>query len=402
MTVRSLRSPSARLAALVGSDKAGGYVLMGAAALALVLANSPAAGVYFAALEAKLGPLSTLHWINDALMAVFFLLVGLEIKREILEGQLSSPARMALPGIAALGGVIAPALIYLALNRADPVAARGWAVPTATDIAFVLGIVAMLGPRVPPTLKVLLTAIAILDDLVAIAVIALFYSAGIAVIPLALAGLILLTLIGLNRFGVKALWPYLLLGIALWVFVLQSGIHATLAGVALAFTIPAQSLHRLEHALHRPVGLIIVPIFGLANAGVSLGGIGFAAMAGGVPLGVALGLLLGKQFGIFGAILAAVRLGIAPKPAGASLRQLYGCSLLCGIGFTMSLFIGQLAFPTPELVDQTKIGVLGGSIVAALLGTLVLLQSPAGAGGGRVAGTAAGGLDRPNKPRTTT
>ena len=358
---------------------------MAAAALALVVANSPLAGAYDAALHAYFGPasaglrLSVLHWINDGLMAGFFLLVGLEIKREVLEGELSTPASRVLPTVAALGGVIVPAAIFLALNGADPDRARGWAIPSATDIAFALGVLALAGPRVPVSLKVLLTAIAIIDDLAAIVIIAVAYTAQLNVLMLVGAGGVLAALFILNRMRVTALWPYLLLGVGLWWLVLQSGVHATLAGVALAMAIPLQGkgddespLHRLEHNLHWPVAFLIVPVFGFANAGLSLAGVTLATVLAPVPLGVALGLFLGKQVGVFATAAVAIRMGWAELPEGATLAQVWGVAVLCGVGFTMSLFIGNLAFADAALVEATRIGVLGGSLAAAVLGLAIL------------------------------
>lgn len=391
------RRPLSLLRRFLDQEAAGGYVLMAAAALALLVANSALGPLYFAALETKLGgsigPVelkeTLLHWINDGLMAVFFLLVGLEIKREILDGQLRGVSRIMLPGIAALGGMVAPALIYLAINAGNAETLRGWAIPAATDIAFALGILSLLGPRVPTALKIFLTALAILDDLGAIAIIAIAYTSDLDVTALIVSAVLLAVLIGLNLLRVRHLSPYLILGAVLWYFVLKSGVHATLAGVALALTIPLHArpgaaddlanspLHRLEHALHRPVSFFIVPIFGFANAGLSFAGLGLSALLDPVPLGVALGLFLGKQIGVFGAAFAAVKLGLADMPRYASALQLYGVSLLCGIGFTMSLFIGNLAFTDPDLVDETKIGVLMGSLLSALAGLLVLRFAPA-------------------------
>lgn len=372
----SLRARRA-LAAFLENEAAGGYVLMIAAALALVVANSPLAETYFHVLHLKLGPMGAQHWINDGLMALFFLLVGLEIKREVLDGQLSRPADVLLPGAAALGGVVLPALIYLAFNRAHPESVAGWAIPSATDIAFALGVLALLGPRVPTSLKVFLTAIAIMDDLAAIVIIALFYTARLDLPALAGAGGVLLALVALNRLKVLKLWPYLLLGVVLWLLVLKSGIHATLAGVALALTIPLGPgdqcpLHRLEHALHKPVAFGVTPLFGFANAGLSFAGVGLAALLDPVPLGVALGLFVGKQMGVFGVAFGLIRLGWARLPHGASFGQLYGVAVLCGVGFTMSLFIGALAFKDPRLIDETKIGVLAGSLASALVGMAIL------------------------------
>lgn len=381
------KRPLSALRDFLHSEAAGGIVLMAVAALALVIANSPAAPLYFGVLKSYVLGLSVLHWINDALMAVFFLLVGLEIKREMLDGQLSSWSRRALPGFTALGGMIAPAAIYAVLNINAPDSLRGWAIPTATDIAFALGVLSLLGPRVPASLKVFLTALAILDDLGAVIIIAVFYTAELSGLYLGLAAATLVVLAALNRFGVMRLAPYLLLGAALWYFTLKSGVHATLAGVALALTIPlkpsparpddiASPLHRLEHGLHPYVAFLVIPIFGFANAGVSFSVLGLSTLAAPVPLGIMLGLFLGKQIGVFGFGWLAIRAGLADLPARASWGQFYGIALLCGIGFTMSLFIGLLAFPGSEaLQDQTKIGVLAGSLLAGLCGWLVLRLS---------------------------
>jgi NhaA family Na+:H+ antiporter len=370
------------------SEAAGGIVLMFAAALALIVANSPLSGVYFDALHAYVGPLSVSHWINDGLMAVFFLLVGLEIKREVLDGQLSTWPRRILPGIAAAGGMVVPALIYVAINVDNPAALRGWAIPTATDIAFALGVLSLLGNRVPASLKVFLTALAIIDDLGAVIIIALFYTSGLALGYLAGAFAVLALLVVLNRMGVLTLWPYMLLGLALWFLVLESGVHATLAGVALALTIPlrrsagiehdieASPLHRLEHGLHGIVPFVIVPLFGFANAGVSFAGMTLGALVEPLTLGVALGLVAGKLIGVFGTSWIAIRSGLADMPANAGWSHLAGTAFLCGIGFTMSLFIGLLAFDDPALQDATKVGILTGSIVAALLGAAVMLLGP--------------------------
>jgi NhaA family Na+:H+ antiporter len=374
------RSP---LGAFLRSEAAGGVLLMIAAALAIAIANSPVASLYFSLLDTYIGPLSLLHWINDALMAVFFLLVGLEIKREFVEGQLSSWSRRALPGIAALGGMVAPALIYLAMTRGDSTATSGWAIPTATDIAFALGVLALLGSRVPVSLKIFLTALAIIDDLGAVIIIALFYTKGLSLPMLGLAGACIVALIVLNRLNVVRLWAYLGIGALLWFFVLKSGVHATLAGVALALTIPIgdgsdsdepehSPLHTLEHILHPWVAFMIVPIFGFANAGVSFTGMSPASALAPVPLGIALGLFVGKQIGVFGFSWVAVKTGLGAMPAKTNFVQLYGVALLCGIGFTMSLFIGALAFDSPELGKATKIGVLLGSVVSAVAGAVVL------------------------------
>ena len=371
------------------NSASGGLVLMASAVLALVVANSPLGPTYFAALKAYLGPLSLLHWINDGLMAVFFLLVGLEIKREVLDGQLSTWSRRILPGVAAAGGMAVPALIFVAFNWSDPNTLRGWAIPAATDIAFALGVLALLGSRVPTSLKVFLTALAIIDDLGAVLIIAVFYTGNLSVPDLALAATTTAVLVALNRAGVLRLLPYMLLGAVLWLFVLRSGVHATIAGVVLAFTIPlraapaapddrkASPLHRLEHALHSPVAFGIIPVFGLANAGVSFAGITSELLFDHLTLGVALGLLLGKLVGVFGSAALVIRLRLADVPMGATKTQLLGVSLLCGIGFTMSLFIGMLAFANdPILQDEVKIGILGGSVIAGLAGWAVLRVAP--------------------------
>lgn len=381
----ALRSrPRSALRAFLTGEAAGGVVLMTVAALALVVANSPLAPGYFGVLETDVLGLSILHWINDGLMTVFFLVVGLEIKREMLDGQLSTWPHRILPGIAALGGMIVPSVIYAAFNAGSPETLRGWAIPAATDIAFALGVLSLLGDRVPVSLKLFLTALAILDDLGAIALIALFYTADLSPGMLGLAALLLAVLIGLNRYGVTRLWVYLLLGIGLWYLVFKSGVHATLAGVALALTIPLRPtpgrpeaadspLHQLEHGLEPWVAFGVVPVFGFANAGVSFAGLDASTLFGPVPLGIALGLFLGKQIGVFAFAWAAIRAGFADVPANATWTQLYGVAILCGIGFTMSLFIGLLAFRTsPDLTEATKIGVLAGSLASATVGTLLL------------------------------
>jgi NhaA family Na+:H+ antiporter len=386
----ALPRPLSALRHFMGSEAAGGIVLMAVSVLALVVANSPAAPLYFGALKSYLLGLSVLHWINDALMAVFFLLVGLEIKREMLDGQLSTWARRALPGFTALGGMIVPALIFTAFNLSSTESLRGWAIPTATDIAFALGVLSLLGSRVPVSLKIFLTALAILDDLGAVIIIAVFYTADLSGLYLSLAAATLIALAALNRFGVTRLSVYLVLGLVLWFFTLKSGVHATLAGVVLALAIPltpsrakpddiTSPLHRLEHALHPWVAFLIIPIFGFANAGVSFDGLGLSALAAPVPLGIMLGLFIGKQLGVASFGWLAVRAGWADLPAHASWRQFYGVALLCGIGFTMSLFIGLLAFPaSAALQDQTKIGVLAGSLLSGAAGFLLLRFLPEG------------------------
>jgi NhaA family Na+:H+ antiporter len=383
------RRPLSMLRYMLDNEASGGLVLMGAAALALVLANSPLSEAYFGALHTYLGPLSVQHWINDGLMAIFFLFVGLEIKREFLDGQLASWPRRALPGIAAAGGMAVPALIYAAFNWNDPATLRGWAIPSATDIAFALGVLSLLGDRVPSSLKVFLAALAIIDDLGAVLIIAVFYTGNLSVLDLGLAAAVVVALVALNRAGVLRLWPYLLLGAVLWLLVLRSGVHATIAGVALALTIPLQAepgrpdamraspLHRLEHGLHNWVAFLIVPVFGLANAGLSFAGLTTDALVDHLTLGVAFGLVFGKLVGVFGSAALVIRLGLADLPMGAGWLQMVGVSLLCGIGFTMSLFIGMLAFAgDPLLQDEVKVGILLGSLAAGLVGWGVLRVAP--------------------------
>lgn len=366
-------------------EASGGLVLMVVAALAILTANSPIAETYFHSLHVYIGPLSVQHWINDALMALFFLLVGLEIKREMLDGQLSSWSRRILPGAAAAGGMLVPALIYVALNWSNPSALRGWAIPTATDIAFALGVISLFGSRVPSSLKIFLAALAIIDDLGAVIVIALFYTSDLNMMALGGAAVVLAVLYGLNRAKVIALWPYLALGLMLWVLVFISGVHATLAGVMLALMVPLKvtpgapeasheesPLHRLENLLHKPVAFVIVPVFGFANAGVSLAGISLDVFTEPLTMGVALGLLFGKLVGVVGTVVLLVKLGLAHLPAKASWGQMTGTALLCGIGFTMSLFIGLLAFDDPTVQDHVKIGILMGSVASGVLGAMCL------------------------------
>jgi NhaA family Na+:H+ antiporter len=365
------------------SETAGGNILMAVAALALIVANSSAGSAYFATLEQKYFGLSVLHWINDALMAVFFLLVGLEIKREFINGELSTWDQRALPAIAALGGMAIPALIYVAINAASPETLSGWAIPSATDIAFALGILALAGKRVPMSLKVFLAALAIMDDLGAVIIIAIFYTADLQLWALGGAALTAAILFGLNRLGVKSLATYLILGVGLWILMHESGVHATIAGVVLALLIPASGgahspMLKLEHALAKPVAFLIVPIFGFANAGVALSGLSIETYTHSVTLGVACGLFFGKQIGVFGATWLAVRSGLVSMPRDATWLQLYGVALLCGVGFTMSLFIGLLAFPGhADWVNEVKIGVLTGSILSAIAGLIVLRLAPA-------------------------
>lgn len=367
------------------NNASAGIVLMFVALAAILTANSPFADTYFSALKTYVGPLSVLHWINDALMALFFLMVGLEIKREMTDGQLSSWSRRILPGMAALGGMVVPALIYIGFNHADAAAIHGWAIPSATDIAFALGVLSLLGSRVPTSLKIFLAALAIIDDLGAVIIIALFYTTGLSVPDLLGAGVVVAALFALNRFKVNSLIPYLVLGVVLWIMVYRSGVHATLAGVLLALTIPIKltpatpeaspavsPLHRLEQALHVPVAFLIVPLFGFANAGVSFSGVSPDVLLEPLALGVAGGLVFGKLIGVFGAVVLMVNLKWADLPMGASWGQVFGVSLLCGIGFTMSLFIGLLAFADPALQDRVKFGILAGSLLAGSAGYLVL------------------------------
>jgi Na+:H+ antiporter, NhaA family len=359
---------------------------MAAAVLALIAVNSPMEPYYNGFLgtpvEVRFGAFviakPLLLWINDGLMAVFFFLVGLEVKREIIQGELSSLDKAGLPAIAALGGMAAPALVYIAINHAQPANLGGWAIPAATDIAFALGVLALLGKRVPAALKVLLLAVAIIDDIGAIAIIALFYTAEVSGLALGLAALGVIVLIALNRCGVTRIAPYVLVGVFLWACVLKSGVHATLAGVVTAWAVPLRNsrgqspLEQLEHSLHPWIAFAVLPLFAFANAGVSFDGMRVADLIAPLPSGIALGLVIGKQVGVFGFMLLAVRLGLARLPAGVSWSQLWGLACLTGIGFTMSLFIGSLAFDSATQMDQVKIGVLTGSLVAGLAGFLIL------------------------------
>jgi Na+:H+ antiporter, NhaA family len=375
-----LAKPRSALREFLANEVSGGILLMAAAALALIAANSGVAPHYFAALDAKIGPLSVHHWINDLLMAVFFLLVGLEIKREFTDGHLATWADRRLPIIAAAGGMIVPAVVYLTVTGGDAALARGWAIPAATDIAFAIGVLALLGSRAPASLKLFLTTVAIVDDMGAVAIIAVAYTKAIAGPWLLAALLIMGGMFAANRAGVTRIRWYLIGFAFLWFAVLQSGVHATIAGVLAAMMVPVRvtkaapdaedsTLHRMEHLLHKPVAWVIVPLFGLANAGVAFGG---TSAVGTLPLAVALGLFIGKQVGIFSAVWLAVRLGVATMPARASWTHVYGVSLLCGIGFTMSLFIGNLAFTDAAQIDAVKIGVLTGSFLSALCGWAVL------------------------------
>ena len=364
------------------SDAAGAIVLLAAAIAALIVANSPLAPTYFATLHHAVGGMSVHHWIDDGAMALFFLLIGLEVKSEFVSGHLSTWGERIMPGAAALAGMAVPAGLYVLVNMGTPANLRGWAIPAATDIAFALGILALLGSRVPTSLKVLLTAIAVIDDLLAILVIALFSTGHIALLPLLAAGLGLGVLVVLNLSGVRSLVPYLLIGVGIWYGVLLSGVHATLAGVAVALTIPLRTgggeppLKRLEHALQPWSSFLIVPAFGFANAGIAFGGMVAADVISPLPVGIMLGLFLGKQIGIFGGIALAEKIGIARRPAGAGWAQIYGIALLAGIGFTMSLFIGRLAFAgAAHAMDAVKVGVFAGSILSGVAGLMLLRRT---------------------------
>ena len=375
-------------------EAAGGILLALAAFAALIIANTPLFDFYHYILndvqfrigfsDSHGGDLllkkSLLLWINDGLMAIFFFLVGLEIKRELLEGELSSRTRALLPALAAVGGMVVPALIFWSLNQHDPVAAQGWAIPAATDIAFALGVLSLLGSRAPVSLKILLTAIAVIDDLGAIIIIALFYSHDVYYGPLGVAAGALVVLFFLNRRGVVSIAPYILTGIILWVAVLESGIHATLAGVVAALFIPLRDskhpehspLKHLEHALHPWVAFGILPVFAFANAGVPFHGMGLESLLEPVTLGIILGLFVGKQLGIFSILFLAIKTGLSPKPDQASWIQLYAVSCLCGIGFTMSLFIGGLAYEGTEMQAAVRLGVLIASLLSAATGYALL------------------------------
>ncbi len=391
------------VAQLFKHQAAGGIVLMAAAALALILDNSRFAWTSEALLQTQLGlrlgdfnldkPL--LLWINDGLMSVFFFLVGLEIKRELLVGELSTRQQAALPAIAALGGMVLPALIYVLINIANPAALKGWAIPTATDIAFAMGVLALLGRRAPPALKVFLLALAIIDDLGAIIIIALFYTSELSLLSLGLAAIGICVLAALNALSISRVAPYVLTGIFIWVCVLKSGVHATLAGVVVALAVPfyvegeeGSPLERLEHNIEPWVLFGVMPLFAFANAGVSLADLSWGHLFSPAPLGIALGLIVGKTVGIFGAAWAAVHWGYATKPAGVSGEQMLGVAMLGGIGFTMSLFIGMLAFPDPAYAAPLRVGVLAGSLVSAVMGYLVLRFAPGEAQGQQHVGMA--------------
>jgi len=370
-------------------EAAGGILLMLSAALALIVANSRWSAGYEALLETKLSILiggqglskALILWINDGLMAIFFFLIGLELKAEMKEGKLKNPADVMLPGLAAVGGMIAPALVFLAFNLSDPVTRGGWAIPAATDIAFAVGVLALLGKRVPPALKIFLLTLAILDDLGAIIIIALFYTSELHLNYLVMALVPLAGLMWLNWRGTHRIAPFVLLGAVLWVLVLKSGVHATIAGVVTAFFLPLRDrfgnspLHSVEHGLQPYVMFLIVPIFAFANAGVVLSGLSFADLFAPLPLGIAAGLFIGKQIGVFGATWLTVRSGLARLPDGVGWQHIYGLACLAGIGFTMSLFIGGLSFADPALMNAVRLGVLSGSALSAVLGYVVLYRS---------------------------
>ncbi len=373
-------------------EAASGIVLLFAAVIALVISNSELSTLYFSTLERYLFiginnfglKLSVLHWINDALMAIFFFFVTLEIKREFLQGELSNIKQALLPIIAAVGGMVVPALTYVFINLGDGETLKGWAIPSATDIAFSLGVLSLLGKRVPLSLKVFLTALAIIDDLGAIVIIALFYSGDLSIKYLSLMLLTFIILLVINKFNIKKFLPYLVVGIFLWDFTHNSGIHATIAGVLLAMTIPHRKkdkdfslLIKVEHAISPYVAFGIMPIFAFANAGVSLEGLSFSSLLDKVPLGIVLGLFLGKQLGVFVFSYVSIKLKIAQMPSNTSWYNFYGVGVLTGIGFTMSLFVGNLAFAeSMQYMDGVKIGVLTGSLLSTLFGYFLILLTP--------------------------
>ena len=375
----------------IALESASGILLVLAAILAMIAVNSPLQGWYELLLNTpvavQIGGLKIakplLLWVNDGLMALFFLTVGLEIKREVLFGELREVSKAALPVIAAIGGMAAPALVYTLVNYQDPQAMRGWAIPTATDIAFALGVLSLLGKRVPASLKLFLLTLAIVDDLGAIVIIAVFYTTKLSALSLGVAAVSLVVLFIFNRRGVLSLTPYLLVGLIMWIAVLKSGVHATLAGVLLAFFIPSKLREAdddhtvadgLEHDLHSSVSYVILPLFAFMNTGVSLAGLTFATILQPIPLGIALGLFVGKQIGIFGACWLAIKLKIAKLPSDIGWWELYGVAILGGIGFTMSLFISSLAFEQEgaALVTNDRLGILVGSILSAVIGYLIL------------------------------
>jgi Na+:H+ antiporter, NhaA family len=368
-------------------ESAGGIILIIAAAVAMVIANSPLQSLYSGTLSSYIAGLSVEHWINDGLMAIFFMLIGLEVKRELIEGALNTKEKAIFPAIAAVGGMVAPALVYVAFNFADPIALQGWAIPAATDIAFALGVMALLGNRVPVSLKVFLLALAIIDDLGVIVIIALFYSSDLSTLALAVAFAATATLFVMNAKNVTKTSLYLIVGAILWFSVLKSGVHATLAGVVLGFAIPLTGkdgrsdkhspLKHLEHVLHPYVAFLILPLFAFANAGISLDGVSLESVTGMLPLGIAAGLFLGKPLGIFTASYIAVKTGLAILPDGINLKHIFAVSVLCGIGFTMSIFISSLAFvgAPADFNTYSRLGILMGSTVAAVVGYILLSRT---------------------------
>ena len=381
----SLTSAIRPLRALFVSDAFEGVLLIFVAAAAMIAANSALADSYHALFHAKLAwspipKLYNLHlWINDALMAIFFFVVGLEVKREVVAGELSDAQHRRLPVLAAAGGMFVPAAIYMLLIGGDASLQRGWAIPAATDIAFAMGVLGLLGNRVPAALRLFLLTVAIVDDIGAVLIIALFYTANLKLAWLIGALLVTAVLIGFNRIKVESIWPFVLGALVLWFCVLNSGVHATIAGVVAALTIPMRRtdgnsmLENMEHSLVGWNAYLVIPVFGFANAGVNLAGIGLEGLLAPLPLAIAGGLVLGKQLGIFSCIVIADRLGFAPRPAGANWTQIWGTSVLCGIGFTMSLFISALAFPRyPLLIEEAKLGILSGSVISAIIGYAAL------------------------------
>lgn len=376
-----------RIQAFMKLEASAGLILMGVALMAMLAANTALAPLYdgFLSTNIRVGIGSfeiskpALLWINDGLMAIFFFLVGLEIKREVLTGELSSFDKAVLPVVAAIGGMAIPAIVFVMINWGTPENLNGWAIPAATDIAFALGILALLGTRAPVALKIFLLAVAIIDDLGAIVIIAVFYTSELSTSALTLSMLGFALAVALNRMGVQRIAPYLIIGVFMWVFVLKSGVHATLAGVLIALTIPLKKkdgdkalLYRLEHELHPWVAFLILPIFAFANAGVSLQGIAPSDLLQPLPLGIAAGLFIGKQIGVFGATWIAVKSGLARLPEGVGWKQVYGVACLTGVGFTMSLFIGSLAFGADDMMNAVRLGVISGSILSGLLGFIVL------------------------------
>lgn len=365
-------------------ESAGGIILIIAAIIAMLIANSPLQDLYNGTLQSYVAGLSVEHWINDGLMAIFFMLIGLEVKRELIEGALNTKEKAIFPAVAAVGGMLAPALVYVAFNFSDPVAIQGWAIPAATDIAFALGVMALLGNRVPVSLKVFLLALAIIDDLGVIVIIALFYSSDLSTMALAVAFAATTTLFVMNAKNVTKVSLYLIVGAVLWFSVLKSGVHATLAGVVLGFAVPLSGkdgrsdqyspLKHLEHVLHPYVAYFILPLFAFANAGISLEGVSLESMTSMLPMGIAMGLFIGKPLGIFTASYIAVKTGIAKLPDGIGLNHIFAVSVLCGIGFTMSIFISSLAFvgAPADLNTYSRLGILLGSTVAAVVGYFLL------------------------------